>query len=97
MFTYVSREVHHSGQRYRRCTDENPDASACEFGDSCHIINASQAYTVHVGTAMFAPATPFERWNENIQDYGDHLSSKSLGTPRARFIFIVLEKSKRNA
>ena len=52
MITYLSREVHHSGPRYRLCTDENPEA--CEFSDSRHIINESQAYTMHVGTALFA-------------------------------------------
>ena len=57
MFTYVSCEVHHSGQRYRLCTNENPDAR--EFRDDHHIINASHDHTVHVGTALFAVAAPF--------------------------------------
>ena len=55
MFTYVSREVHHSGQRHRRCTDENPDAhQLSDSRHSCHITDASQDYTMHVGTALFA-------------------------------------------
>ena len=35
-----------------RGTDENPDA--CEFSDNRHIINTFQAFTVHMGTALFA-------------------------------------------
>ena len=55
MFTYVSHEVHHSGQRHRRCTDENPDArQSSDSRHSRHITVAFQAYTVHVSTALFA-------------------------------------------
>ena len=55
MFTYVSREVHHSEQRYRRCNDENPDArQSSDSRHSRHVPDASQDYTVHVSTALFA-------------------------------------------
>ena len=59
MFTYVNGEVHHSSQRYRRCTDENPDTR--QSRDSRHIIDASQANNVHVGTALFADRGPTKR------------------------------------
>ena len=55
MFTYVSREVHHSRQRYSRCTDENPDdRQSSDSRHSRHVTDTSQAYTVHVGTTLFA-------------------------------------------